>query len=91
MALKRKRSRKKKLIEKHQTHQKDTGSPQVQIAILSKRINELTDHLKDHKKDQSARKGLLGLVAHRRDLLVYLKRNKPAQYEKVLEANDLKR
>jgi small subunit ribosomal protein S15 len=89
MALKR--SHKKKLITKHQTHKTDTGSPQVQIGILTKSINKLTDHLKEHKKDQSARKGLLGMVAHRRDLLVYLKRNKPAQYEKVLEANELKR
>lgn len=89
MALKRKT--KKKLINDSQLHDKDTGSPQVQIAILTKEITELTDHLHEHKKDHSARKGLLGKVAQRRKLLTYLRMNKPEEYQKVLEAHGLKR
>ncbi len=89
MALKR--STKKTLITKHRTHAKDTGSPQVQIAILTKEIKQLTDHLKEHKKDHSARKGLLGKVARRRKLLTYLRMNKPEKYQAVLEAHDLKK
>ncbi len=72
-------------------HDKDTGSPQVQVAILSKEIVELTKHLKDHKKDQSARRGLLGKVAQRRRLLTYLKMHNPDEYQSVLEANKLKK
>lgn len=86
-----KRVTKKKLINKHQQHKKDTGSPSVQVAILTKEIGLLTDHLKDHKKDNSARRGLLGKVARRRTLLTYLKMNKPDEYQKVLEANKLKK
>lgn len=89
MALKR--TKKKKLIQKSQTHEKDTGSPQVQIAILTNEIEMLTKHLQDHKKDHSARRGLLGKVAHRRKLLNYLKMNKPTQYQEVLEVHGLKR
>ncbi len=86
-----KRTQKKNLITKHRTHTKDTGSPQVQIAILTKEIGLLTDHLKDHKKDHSARRGLLGKVAQRRKLLTYLRMNKPEQYQKVLELHKLKK
>lgn len=86
-----KRTKKKKLIQKHQTHQKDTGSPQVQIALLTIQIDELTKHLQDHKKDHSARRGLLGMVARRRKLLNYLRMNKPAEYQEVLEAHELKK
>jgi small subunit ribosomal protein S15 len=89
MALKRKT--KKKLISDSQLHDDDTGSPQVQIAILSKEITLLTTHLQEHKKDQSARKGLLGMVAQRRKLLNYLRMNKPEEYQKVLEVQGLKR
>lgn len=89
MAIKRKT--KKTLITKHQTHKKDTGSPQVQIAILSKEIILLTKHLQEHKGDHSARKGLLGMVARRRTLLNYLKMNTPDEYQKVLESNNLKK
>lgn len=84
-----KRTPKKKLITKHQVHKKDTGSPNVQIAILSKEIAMLTAHLQEHKGDFSARKGLLGKVARRRKLLNYLKMNLPEQYQTVLEANKL--
>ena len=89
MALKR--TTKKTLITKHRTHTKDTGSPQVQIAILTKEIKLLTEHLQSHKKDHSARKGLLGKVAQRRNLLMYLRMNKPEEYQNVLEAHKLKK
>jgi small subunit ribosomal protein S15 len=86
-----KRTTKKTLITKHRKHAKDTGSPQVQIAILTKEIKLLTDHLKDHKKDNSARRGLLGKVAQRRKLLMYLRMNKPTEYQDVLEVHGLKK
>jgi small subunit ribosomal protein S15 len=86
-----KRKKKKKLIKDSQLHTDDTGSPQVQIAILTERIGQLTGHLQDHKKDHSARKGLLGMVAQRRKLLNYLRMNKPEEYQKVLEQHGLKR
>jgi small subunit ribosomal protein S15 len=86
-----KRTQKKKLIGKHQTHEKDTGSPPVQIAILTKEIDLLTKHLQEHKKDHSARRGLLGKVAQRRKLLNYLRMNKPEEYQGVLEAHGLKK
>lgn len=86
-----KRSTKKRLISKHQAHNKDTGSPRVQIAILTKEITELTKHLQDHKKDHSARRGLLSKVARRRTLLNYLRMNAPTEYQEVLELNELKK
>jgi small subunit ribosomal protein S15 len=89
MALKR--TQKKRLITKHQGHKKDTGSPKVQIAILTKEIGQLTKHLQDHKKDHSARRGLLGKVARRRTLLTYLRMHKPGDYQKALETNKLKK
>lgn len=86
-----KRTQKKKLINASRTHDKDTGSPQVQIAILTKEIGMLTEHLQEHKKDHSARRGLLAKVAQRRKLLTYLRMNKPEQYQTVLEAHGLKK
>lgn len=86
-----KKTAKKKLITKHRKHDKDTGSPQVQIAILTKKITMLTKHLQDHKKDQSARRGLLGMVARRRGLLDYMKMNKPTEYQETLETHKLKK
>lgn len=86
-----KRRTKKKLITDSQLHKEDTGSPQVQIAILTKEITMLTDHLQEHKKDHSARRGLLGKVAQRRKLLTYLRMNKPEEYQKVLEQHGLKK
>jgi small subunit ribosomal protein S15 len=86
-----KKTKKKTLITKHRTHTKDTGSPQVQIALLTTEISMLTEHLQGHKKDHSARKGLLGKVARRRKLLTYLKMNKAEDYQKTLEANKLKK
>jgi small subunit ribosomal protein S15 len=86
-----KRTVKKRLISKHRTHDKDTGSAQVQIAILTKEIDLLSTHLTEHKKDFSARRGLLGKVAQRRKLLNYLRMNRPDAYQEVLEANKLKK
>jgi small subunit ribosomal protein S15 len=86
-----KRSPKKKLIGKHQTHGKDTGSPHVQVAILSVEIDLLAKHLQEHSKDESARRGLLGKVAQRRKILNYLKMHRPKEYEKVLVSNKLKK
>jgi small subunit ribosomal protein S15 len=85
------RTDKKRLITKHRTHVKDTGSPPVQVAILSKEIGKLTEHLQEHKKDHSARRGLLGKVAKRRTLLNYLRMNKPDEYQETLEKNKLKK
>lgn len=68
---------KKKIIAKHRLHESDTGSPEVQIAIFSERITELTKHLKTHKKDFHSRRGLLGMVSKRRRLLSYLEREDP--------------
>lgn len=89
MALKR--ATKKKIITKHSLHAKDTGSPQVQIGILTKEIDQVTKHLKEHKKDNSARRGLIAKVARRRKLLTYLKMNKPKDYQKVIDTLDLKK
>ena len=63
---------KQAIIAEYATHEGDTGSPEVQIAVLTTRINELTEHLKVHKKDHHSRRGLLKMVGHRRNLLVYL-------------------
>jgi len=72
-------------------HEKDTGSADVQIALLTKRINELTGHLKEHAKDHSSRRGLLRLVAQRRSLLDYLKRTAVERYQAVLEKLNLRK
>ncbi len=80
-----KRDLKKKVIAEFAKHDNDTGSAQVQIAILTKRINELTEHLKEHKKDNHSRRGLLLMVGKRRKLLNYLKNSKPELYETVLK------
>lgn len=79
---------KKKTIASHQSHKKDTGSPQVQIAIMTKRIAHLTEHLKTHKKDKHSRRGLIGLVGKRRRLLRYLQMQDKDLFRKVVD--DLK-
>jgi len=85
------RNKKKKLIAKHGKHQKDTGSAQVQIAILTERINELTGHLKVHKKDIHSRKGLLSMVGKRRRLLNYVKNKNPEKYQEVIKTLELRK
>jgi len=76
---------KQKTIKKHQTHKNDTGSPEVQIAIITERINQLTDHLKTHKNDNHSRLGLLKLVGKRRKLLDYLRKNDDTRYQKIIK------
>ena len=73
------------VIEANRTHETDTGSPEVQIAILTKRINDLTEHLKTHKKDHHSRRGLLKMVGHRRNLLNYLAKNDINRYRATIE------
>lgn len=75
---------KRLVLGKNQRHKTDTGSPEVQIALLSERITMLTEHFKTHKKDHSSRKGLLTLVAKRRRLLTYLRDTDPERYKAVL-------
>jgi small subunit ribosomal protein S15 len=72
-------------------HEKDTGSADVQIALLTHRINQLTEHLKGHRKDHSSRRGLLKLVATRRSLLDYLKRTSSDRYKSVIEKLNLRK
>ncbi len=76
---------KKEIIEKFKIHEKDTGSPEVQIALLSSRIKYLTDHFKVHKKDHHSRRGLLKLVGQRRRLLNYLKKKDIERYRNVIK------
>ena len=76
------KKKKDRIIEKFKTHKSDTGSPEVQIAILSSEIKELTEHLKIHNKDFSSRRGLIRKVAQRRRLLQYLQREDEKRYEK---------
>ncbi len=76
---------KTELIQQYRTHEKDTGSPEVQIAILTNRITYLTEHFKLHKKDHHSRRGLLLLVGRRRRLLDYLRREDDERYRAVLE------
>ena len=76
---------KTKLIDEFARSDKDTGSPEVQIAILSERINNLTEHFQSHKKDNHSRTGLMRLINQRRSLLAYLKRNNKDSYEKLID------
>lgn len=82
---------KERIIEKFKTHTTDTGSPQVQIAILTEEIKQLIEHLKQHKKDFSSRRGLLRKVSERRRLLKYLAREDRKGYEKLLEQLKLRK
>lgn len=75
---------KQEIISKHRTHGTDTGSPEVQIALLTARINQLTDHLKIHKKDHHSRRGLLMLVGRRRRMLDYVKANDIERYRAIV-------
>lgn len=85
------KDKKAKIIKKFRTHDSDTGSPQVQIAILTEEIKELTGHLKTHRKDFSSRRGLLKKVAERRRLLKYLEREDAKAYAELIEALGLKK
>jgi len=85
------RERKAELIGTHRIHDADTGSPEVQVAVLTERINELTEHLRQHKKDHSSRRGLLKMVGKRSALLRYLRREDPERYRMTVEALKLRK
>lgn len=82
---------KQELIAQYSMHEGDTGSPEVQVALLTQRITTLTEHLKVHKKDHHSRRGLLKMVGQRRGLLNYLKNNNPERYQTLLERLGLRR
>jgi small subunit ribosomal protein S15 len=82
---------KERVIQQFRQHETDTGSPEVQVALLTQRISYLTDHFKTHKKDHHSRRGLLKLVGHRRRLLDYLKRADVERYRKVVVALNLRK
>ena len=77
--------KKAEIIQKWARHEGDTGSPEVQIAILTERIRNLTEHIKKNKKDLHSRRGLIGMVNKRRKLLKYLKRKNPERYQEVIK------
>lgn len=79
------------LIRKYQVHKDDTGSPEVQIAILSKEIDQVSEHLKIHRKDNHSRRGLLKMVGNRRRLLRFLKSEDAKRYDKIVEKLKLKK
>ena len=83
--------RKQTLIKEYATHEGDTGSPEVQVAILSERISTLTEHLKTHQKDFASRRGLLMMVGQRRRLLDYLRRTQEGRYQTLIERLGLRR
>lgn len=83
--------RKAKVIKEYATKSGDTGSPEVQVAILSERIANLTEHFKDHKKDNHSRRGLLKLVSQRRQLLDYVKRTDEKRYQALIDRLGLRR
>jgi small subunit ribosomal protein S15 len=82
---------KTKIIGEVAIHEKDSGSTEVQVALLTKRIDELTGHLRKHRKDNHSRRGLLGMVANRQTHLNYLKKNHPRRYSAIIKKLDLKK
>jgi len=82
---------KQRLISEHRLHEKDTGSTDVQIAILTRQIASLTDHFKIHKKDQHSKQGLLKMISKRRKLLDYLKRSDPERYKKIIQTLEIRK
>lgn len=82
---------KKEIIDRFKLHDKDTGSPEVQVAILSNRINYLTEHFKTHKKDHHSRRGLLKLVGQRRRLLNYLRKTDVQRYQSIIKELGLRK
>ena len=82
---------KQAIIKEFATHEGDTGSPEVQIALLTTRINELTEHLKVHKKDHHSRRGLLKMVGHRRNLLSYLMKNDIERYRDIIKRLNIRK
>ena len=82
---------KQKVIQEHAVHEKDTGSPEVQIALLTHRVKDLTGHLKIHKKDHASRRGLLKMVGKRSSLLKYLMRNDRSRYNAIISKLGLRK
>jgi len=82
---------KKEIVSQYGRHQRDTGSTEIQIALLTARINHLTEHLKVHKKDHASRRGLLMMVGRRNRLLRYLARTKPASYRQLISRLGLRK
>ena len=89
--MKLSKEEKGKIVQNYKIHDKDTGSSTVQIALLTKRINDLTEHFKVHKKDHHSRHGLLKLVSQRRRFLDYLKRQDPEKYSNIIKELGLRR
>jgi small subunit ribosomal protein S15 len=85
------KEKKSELISNFKVHDKDTGSPSVQIALLTERINSLSEHFKGHKRDHHSRQGLLRMVSIRRRLLEYLKRKEPKTYQELIKKLDLRK
>ncbi len=84
-------AKKQEIIAKFQTHEGDTGSPEVQVALLTERINHLTEHLKTHKKDNHSRRGLFKMVGQRRGLLKYLEETDIERYRNLIDALGLRK
>ena len=82
---------KQAIMKEYATHEGDTGSPEVQIAVLTKRINDLTEHLKEHHKDHHSRRGLLKMVGHRRNLLAYLQKTDIERYRAIVQKLGLRK
>ena len=85
------KDKKKEIVTAYKAHEKDTGSPAVQIALLTERINSLSGHFKAHKKDHHSRQGLLRMVSVRRRLLEYLKKKSPDEYQGIIKKLDLRK
>lgn len=83
--------KKKEIMDQFRNHEKDTGSPEVQIALLSERIRYLTEHFKSHKRDHHSRRGLLKLVGQRKRLLNYLRENKVDRYRQIIDRLGLRK
>ena len=85
------KERKSAIIDQYRSNEKDTGSTEVQVALLTERINSLTEHLKKHRNDHHSQRGLLMMVGHRRSLLDYLRRNDVARYQALISRLGLRR
>lgn len=85
------KEKKKEIVKGFKVHEKDTGSPNVQVALLTERINSLAEHFKSHKRDHHSRRGLLRMVSIRRRLLEYMKRSDPSGYQDIIKKLDLRK
>ncbi len=83
--------KKKEIVEKYQVHESDTGSPEVQIALLTERISYLTEHFREHKHDHHSRRGLMKMIGHRRSLLNYLRKKDVNRYRELIQSLGLRR